>query len=146
MSDPWKRAAKDLAKYPEAVLNALDAAGRGVSVRQLQPRFDAPTGTLPVALPETLGVVEGPASLLAHYHDAQLWNMHSMLIKGRLERRDGAWVFVAVSYRPNSPMDFLRGTRVAARKYLERRGLPRPKPAYDVIHRLFDEASRIEDP
>ena len=146
MSEPWKRAKKDLAKYPEAVLNAVDAGGRGVSVRQLQLAFDAQRGTLPVTLPESLGVVEGPASLLAHYHDEQLWNLRSMLIKGRLERRDGAWVFVAGSYRPNTPMDFLRGTRVAARKYLERRGLPRPKPAYDVIRRLFDEASRIEDP
>jgi len=43
-------------------------------------------------------------------------------------------------------MDFLRGTRVSAAKYLERRGLPRPKPDYAVIERLFEEASKISDP
>ena len=82
----WKRAAKDLRKYPEVVVTGIDAAGRG------------------------------------------------------------AWVFVASSYRPNSPMNLLRGTRVAAREYLERRELPRPKLNYAVIHRLFEEAARVEDP
>jgi hypothetical protein len=43
-------------------------------------------------------------------------------------------------------MDFLRGTRVSARKYLERRGLPWPKPNYEVINRLFEEAGKISDP
>jgi len=142
----WKRAKKDLGKYPEAVVNAKDAEGRGVSVRQRELAFDVTTGTMPVAIPSALGVVAGPATLLGHFHDEKLWNMHTMSIKGSLEQRAGQWVFVASSYRPASAMDFLHGTRVSARKYLERRGLPRPKPNYEVIHRLFAEAGKLSDP
>ncbi|MBK6574779.1 MAG: hypothetical protein IPG17_00975 [Sandaracinaceae bacterium] len=142
----WKRAKKDLGTYQEAVINVKDAEGRGVSVRQLKPALDVATGTMPVAIPSALGAVPGPATLLAHFHDEKLWNMRTMSIKGSVEQRAGQWVFVASSYRPASPMDFLRGTRVSAAKYLERRGLPRPKPNYEVIHRLFDEAGTISDP
>lgn len=142
----WKRVKKDLGKYPEAVLNTKDAEGRGVSVRQTQLAFDEATGTLPVSIPSALGAVAGPATLLAHFHDEKVWNMHSMSIKGALEQRAGQWVFVTSSYRPARIMDFLRGTRVSAAKYLERRGLPRPKPDYAVIERLFEEASKISDP
>jgi hypothetical protein len=142
----WKRAKKDLGTYQEAVINVKDAEGRGVSVRQLKPAFDVATGTMPVAIPTALGVVAGPATLLAHFHDEKLWNMRTMSIKGSVEQREGQWVFVASGYRPASPMDFLRGTRVSAAKYLERRGLTRPKPNYEVIHRLFAEASKISDP
>lgn len=142
----WKRAKKDLGKYPEVVVNAKDAEGRGVSVRQRTVVFDEATGTLPVSLPSTLGVVPGPATVLGHFHDEKVWNMHSMSIKGMLEQRGGQWVFVASSYVPAKIMDFLKGTRVSARKYLDRRGLPWPKPNYEVIHRLFKEAAEIKDP
>lgn len=142
----WKRAKKDLSKYPEAVLNAKDAEGRGVSVRQRDLAFDVATGTMPVKLPSSLGAVAGPATLLGHFHDDKVWNMHSMSIRGTLEQRAGQWVFVASSYQPARIMDFLRGTRVSARKYLERRGLPWPKPNYEVINRLFEEAGKIVDP
>lgn len=142
----WKRAKKDLSKYPEAVLNAKDAEGRGVSVRQRELAFDVATGTMPVKLPSSLGAVAGPATLLGHFHDDKVWNMHTMSIRGTLEQRAGQWVFVASSYQPARIMDFLRGTRVSARKYLERRGLPWPKPNYEVINRLFEEAGKISDP
>jgi hypothetical protein len=34
----WSEAAKELAKFPEAVVTALDSAGYPVSVRQVAPR------------------------------------------------------------------------------------------------------------
>ena len=126
----WKRAKKDLGKYPEVVVNAKDAEGRGVSVRQRTVVFDEATGTLPVSLPSTLGVVPGPATVLGHFHDEKVWNMHSMSIKGALEQRAGQWVFVASSYRPARIMDFLRGTRGWERS--ADGGAPSPGAAVDA--------------
>ena len=43
-----------------------------------------------------------PRACSAHHHDDKLWNLHAVLIKGRLQRRDGGWVFVSVSFTPPS--------------------------------------------
>jgi hypothetical protein len=71
----WAEAAKALAKYPEAVVTALDIGGYPVSIRQATSRYDAETGCMPVAWPPAFAVAEGPASMLCHYHDEKLWNM-----------------------------------------------------------------------
>ena len=93
----WKRAKKDLGKYPEVVVNAKDAEGRGVSVRQRTVAFDEATGSMPVSIPNALGAIAGPATLLGHFHDEKVWNMHTMSIKGTLEQRAG-WKLWAANY------------------------------------------------
>lgn len=141
----WHKAARDLSHYPEAVVNALDSDGYPVSVRQLSPRYDGERGTLPLTIPPSLRIVEGPASLLAHVHNEQLWGLKAMLIKGRIERHGEGWQFVSVEYKSRPPWHMLKDVKRAVAQYLAKRGLARPKVAYDVIHRLQREARAIKD-
>jgi hypothetical protein len=141
----WNKAARDLSAYREAVLNAVDVDGFPVSVRQTTPRYDVETGTLPLRLPSTLRLAEGPASLLAHHHDDKLWSLKAMLIRGRIEQRGDSWQFVSLEYKTRPPWTMLKDARRAVEQYLSKRGLPRPRIAYDVIHRLQREAKSIKD-
>jgi len=97
----WAEAAKALAKFPEAVVTAVDDAGYPVSVRLTAPRYDAETGQMPVVWPPDFAITEGPATVLCHYHDEKLWNIRSLQIKGRLERRGPHdWVFISTHLPP----------------------------------------------
>ncbi|HEX9297410.1 MAG TPA: hypothetical protein VF881_16320 [Polyangiaceae bacterium] len=142
----WARAARDLAAYREAVVNAVDGEDYPLSVRQTAPVLDPATGTMPVAIPGALGAVAGPASVLAHFHDAKLWKLRAMLIKGRLERRGDHWIFVATEYiPPPGPFAVIARARKATAKYLATRR-PRPEVAFDVIQRIWIDAANVEDP
>lgn len=141
----WHKAASDLSHYHEVVLNALDSDGYPVSVRQLAPRYDAEKGTLQLLIPSTMRIAEGAASLLAHVHNEQLWNLKAMLIKGRIERDGDRWQFVSTEYKSRPPWLMLRDVKRAVEQYLTKRGLTRPKVAYDVIHRLQREARTMKD-
>jgi hypothetical protein len=144
----WAEAANWLGKFDEAVLTVLDADGYPLSVRVDAHAYDAGTGRLPAALPDVLDAAEGPANLLCHYHDEKLWKLKAIQVRGRLEKRDGEWDFVTTSFEPPSKLAlfaFLKGTGVAARKYLDRRGLKRPEvnwASVDEIKRRVSEAKR----
>jgi hypothetical protein len=140
----WARAAKEVAKFSEGVLTALDARGYPLSVRQTDLAYDAATGTLPVKLPDSLGAIEGPANLLCHYHNEKLWDMRMAAIKGRLERRDGGWLFVSSAFNPPSMLAQLRGIPRAADAYLEKRGLPRPEVNFAAIAQLWERAAKLQ--
>jgi hypothetical protein len=142
----WREAGKAVAAFSEGVLTALDAGGFPVSVRQLSLPYDRTTGRMPVQVPDVLGVVEGPANLLCHTHDDQLWNQKMAQLKGRLEREGDGWVFVTTAYAPPSMVAMIRGVHRSADAYLAKRGLPRPKVAFDVIERLWQRAAAIEKP
>lgn len=137
---------RHLARFKEAVLSALDGEGRPFSVRQASVAWDASARSMRVAIPESLGAVEGPASVLCHSHDERLWKLRAIQLKGRLERRDGEWVFVLTSFAPPSAIKMMRGARRAARKYLDKRGLPWPKVSFDAIAEMWRDAARIQDP
>ena len=65
-------------------------------------------------VPDALRAVEGPANLLCHYHDEKLWKLNAIQIKGRVENRDGAWVFVSTTFNAPSKLamlSFIKGTR-----------------------------------
>ncbi len=79
----WAEAATWLARFPDAVLTAVDPAGYPVSVRQTAPRYDPATGKFPLVWPPDLPVAEGPATVLCHHHDEKLWNLKQIQIKGR---------------------------------------------------------------
>lgn len=141
----WNKAAKDLSEYAEAVVNLMDADGFPLSVRQVAPRFDPEQGTMPLLIPASLRPTAGPASLLAHFHNNQLWQLKAMLIRGRVEQRGDTWTFVGSEYKPRSVWGQFKDVKRAVEQYLSKRGLARPKIAYDVIHRLFREAQSIKD-
>jgi hypothetical protein len=133
----WAEAAKWVAKFPEGVVTAVDGQGYPVSARQTSLPYDAAAGSLPVTVPESLGALPGPASLLCHKHDEQLWGIEMILLRGRLEERESGLVFVTESFTPPSALALIRNMRRSARRYLDRRNLPRPKVDFGVIDQLW---------
>jgi hypothetical protein len=138
----WSEAAKRLAGYDEAVVTAVDPAGYPVSIRQAAPCYEPGTGEFTVEWPSLLAVTEGPATVLCHSHDEKLWNIKQLQIKGRLERRAGQWVFVSTELRP-SPASQLgiflrlaRDMRKSGKRYLDRRGLEKPKVNWEALKAL----------
>jgi hypothetical protein len=142
----WAEAAKHVAKFDEAVITALDASGFPVSVRQSKLSYDAATGTMPISLPDALGAVEGPANLVCHFHDEKLWGLRNISLKGRVERRAGAWVFQTTLFNPPSMWKAIKGMRTSMKSYLAQRNLPVPKVDFAVIDAMWRDAAEIPDP
>ena len=139
----WTEAAKWLGKFDGAVLTMLDADGYPASVRVDSAAYDAGTGELLANLPSELHIVDGPANLLCHYHDEKLWKLNMISIKGRVENRDGSWVFATTAF--NAPgklamLSFLKGVRVAGQKYLDKRGLSRPQVNWASVKEIARRA------
>jgi hypothetical protein len=141
----WPDIVKRLPRFASAVLTGLDAAGDPVSLR-CQPTPDHRAQVLRVAVPEGLGMVPGPAGLLCHHHDEQLWGLRSFLLRGRLERTGQGWVFRPRQLVPGmdttllSNLRLLRTGRRTAKRYLAARGLPRPTIPWDHYQQLMDQA------
>lgn len=135
----WAEAAKWLNKFDEAVLTVLDSDGYPASVR-VDPRgYDSARGELPGTVPDAVRAVEGPANLMCHYHDEKMGKLRAILIKGRVENRDGAWVFVSTAFSPPSKLQvfsFLKAIRVSAQKYLDKRGLKRPAVNWVAVREI----------
>jgi hypothetical protein len=75
----------------------------------------------------------GPASLLCHSHDEQLWNLRSFAAVGDLRPDGDRWIFTPTRFVPGGapagPLGMIRVVRqlrAAAAKYLRARGLGRP--------------------
>jgi hypothetical protein len=138
----WSAAAQEVAKFPEAVLTALDPSGYPVSVRQVAPHYDPASGEFTARWPPDLPVTEGPAMVLCHYHDENLWNIKQLQIKGRLERRADQWVFTSTDLRrpPRSQLTLFwhmaRDMRRAGRRYVDRRGLEMPTLNFEALQAL----------
>jgi hypothetical protein len=141
----WAEAAKWLAKFPEAVVTAVDAEGYPVSIRETAPRYNAETGQMSIAWPDGVAVAEGPATVVCHSHDEKVWNIKAMQIKGRLERRTADWVFTSTAFTPPSGMlitfwRLSKNGRAAAKRYLDKRGLPPPVVNWGAIDELWRRA------
>src|SRR6266545_5845768 len=119
----WPDIATRLPRFASAVLTGLDSRGDPVSVR-CQPTLDHHAQVLRAAVPEGLGMVPGPAGLLCHYHDEQLWGLRSFLLKGTLERTGHDWMFRPRELVPGmdttllSNLRLLRKGRRTAKRYL----------------------------
>jgi hypothetical protein len=130
--EQWPVLTRWLAGFPDAVLSGLDADGGPVSAR-CRPHPDHARQRLELVGPPALTLRPGPASLLCHSHDAELWRLRSFLVRGRIERSAAGWSFVPSRLVPGTgmsgPIGDLRGfvaARRRAARYLTRRGLPRP--------------------
>jgi hypothetical protein len=142
----WPEIVKRLPRYSSAVLTGLDSGGDPISVR-CQPTLDHQAQVLRVLMPDGLGVVPGPAGLLCHRHNEQLWDLKSFLLRGTLEPTGHGWVF-----RPRqlvggmdttllSNLRLLRNGRRTAKHYLAARGLRRPTIPWAHYAQLKDQAS-----
>ncbi|MEU5550839.1 pyridoxamine 5'-phosphate oxidase family protein [Micromonospora sp. NPDC047793] len=124
--------AEVLAAYPSVVLAARDGAGAPLLVRTTAT---AGSGGYRVVVPDGVDPVEGAASLLVHRHDAQLWSLHNANVRGELVRSADGWTLrphrlvepaARHKARMTDSLRTVRTTRAATRRYLDRRGLPRP--------------------
>jgi hypothetical protein len=136
-SATWDAVLAALGEFEMLVLTGRDAAGFPVSLR-CRPEPDHATRILRVRPPAWFDAQAGPASLMGHSHDAQLWNLRSFLARGTLQPGVDGLVFRPVSWTgtPRGVRGTLRtllGTRRAAAGYLRRRGLPRPTVPWDTI-------------
>ncbi len=129
----WPDILDNLPDYESAVLSWLDEAGRVGSAR-CHPAPDVPGDRLRLALPDDLALAPGPACLLWHRHDENLWNLHSFAVRGVLGKDEVGWFVRPEQFVPGvgvggwrSYARFLVDGRRTAARYLAKRGLPRPR-------------------
>ena len=147
----WDDIVRHLPDFESAVLTGLDPEGYPYSVR-CRPRTDPVGRTLRVLLPVEASLRAGPASLLCHRHDENLWNLKSFLVRGTLSRDAQGWSFHAQRFIPaagiGGPMGMVRfvtGSRRSAKRYLKKRGLPRPRIPWEEINAIKAQARTGED-
>jgi hypothetical protein len=122
-----------LPAYASIVLSARDEAGGPTLTRTT---VEADGDAWRVAVPDDVAVAAGPASLLVHRHDDQLWNLHNANVAGVLARDERGWLLTPSRliepggrHRASlaDPIRTVRECRATTKRYLERRGLDRPK-------------------
>lgn len=140
----WDDIVKYLGEFPNAVLTAVDDAGYPLSVR-CTPEPDISNQVMRLKLPSYSGFQIGSASLLCHSHDELLWNLKSFLVVGSLERDDKGWILVPRRFIPGigignfflGLIKMTRDGRRTAKRYLDKRGLQRPKIPWNEINDLY---------
>ncbi|SRR2546430_4129505 len=147
----WDKITRNLKKYQRAVLAGMDAMGCPFSVRCV-PEMDANAQVLRVQLPPGVQLQSGPASPLCHEHNELLWNMESFLLRGNLMQDGQGWSFQPQQFIPGAPGAGLRAllpsvrwlldSRGTAKRYLEKRHLPRPSVPWDEIMEVKAQALR----
>ncbi len=142
----WPKLIKNLTRFPNAVLTALDADGYPFSIRCV-PKADPVAQVLRLLLPPGAPLQSGPASLMCHSHDKLLWNLSNFLVRGSLQQDGQGWLFRPTQLIPGTgfanPLDGLRmffKARESAKRYLAKRGLPRPAIPWEQVRALRAEA------
>ena len=142
----WAEIEKYLPRFESAVLNGRDAEGYTYSLR-CRPKQDRPAGILRVDIAEGTNVQPGPASLLCHSHDEELWNQKIFLLRGRLEKSEAGYAFAPEKFIPGigigGPLGVVRmvlGMRKASAAYLKGRGLARPSIPWAEVEAVKEEA------
>ena len=136
----WAEIRLHLGGFSSPVLTGVDGDGYPFSVR-CTVSLDETQQALRVSLPAWIRIRQGPAGLLCHGHNDLLWDLHSFLARGTLEPIGGeTWVFRPSRLVPGMGIGGLAGMarfalakRRAARRYLQRRGLARPKIDWAVL-------------
>jgi len=111
------------------------------SMRRVRVTGPGAAGRLRLDVPPDDQLREGPASLLAHGHDEQLWSLRSVVVTGELMAADG-WTFRperVVGGGSGSPLAVVRQLRELRRTadgYLAKRSLPRPAIAWSSLRAL----------
>lgn len=144
----WYEITRTIPRYESAVLSFVDGNGFPFSVRCV-PQPDEARQVLRITLPPDVTAQPGPASLMSHHHDEQLWNLRGYNVIGELEGEGGAvWVlrprkFVpGMDSNPLGSLSLIREARRAAQRYLDKRGLPRPQVDWSGIKQLHVEARK----
>lgn len=132
------RLARATERFPVPRLTVLQPSGYPASV--LCPaEVLAGEGVLRLRVPSWLSPRPGPASLMSHRHDEELWHLAGYLSRGTLRPDGGGWLFQPASFAsfggsgPAGQLALIRDTRRAARAYLQRRGTPPPPIPWDKL-------------
>ncbi len=149
----WDEVGRHLRGFSSPVLTGVDNDGYPVSIR-CAPQLDATAQVLRVSLPACTGIRPGPASLLCHEHNQLLWDLRSFLVRGTLESIGGeTWLFRPKRFVPGVGIGGLTGIvrfavakRRAARRYLQRRGLARPRIDWVQLKALEARARQMSTP
>jgi hypothetical protein len=141
----WTEIEKHLPQFESAVLNARDGEGYPYSVR-CHPEQDRPAGILRIDISDRTNLQPGPASLLCHSHDEELWNQKIFLLRGSLEETDDGHAFRPEKFVPSigtgGPLGAVRmilGVRKATAAYLKKRNLERPRIPWTEVANLKNE-------
>lgn len=144
----FSRIVKELGEFPNAVLTGLDPEGYPFSVR-CRPESDAAAQVFRVQVPEGVPIRPGRAGLLCHKHDELLWHLRSFLVRGTLERGERGWALRPEEFVPGagiggvmSLVKWVLGARRDTKRYLAKRGLPRPTVPWDEINAIKEQAKR----
>jgi hypothetical protein len=144
----WPKLRQCLAQFPTTVITGLDAAGYPISFR-CTPQADDARQVLIVSVPSGVSVQPGPAGLLCHSHNDELWDLKNFAAQGRLEQDAGRWVFQphrlllgAGTSGPFGDFQLLINSRRAAQAYLTKRNLPRPVIPWAEIKALRAAAKK----
>jgi hypothetical protein len=134
----WTELTQAMAGFPDAVLR-VNAQGFPLSVR-CRPRLDPALRVLHVDRAPGVALLDGPASLLCHSHDRNLWRLRSFLVRGQLTTTGTTWVFHPVALVAGTglsgPVGDVRSfwaARQRAGRYLARRGLTRPTVPWQLV-------------
>jgi hypothetical protein len=119
----------------------MDGDGWPACVR-CRPRYDRVRAVLRCDRAPGVDIVEGPASLLWHSHDARLARLRSFLVRGDLVVNGAEWVLTPTPTRtragpgmsgPLGDVAAFRAARRRAGRYLAARGLDRPLIPWDRL-------------
>jgi len=143
----WGEIVEHLAEFPSAVLTGVDAKGYPFSIRCRPEPDDAQEELRIRLLYDTPAIRPGPASLLCHSHDENLWNQKSFLVRGTLSQEDQGWSFHPQQFIPGAGtgglrgmVGFIAGARKNTKRYLRRRRLARPSVPWDEIETIKRQA------
>jgi hypothetical protein len=149
----WPELRRNLRGFSRPVLTGVDSDGYPISSRcVLEP--DETEQVLRLSLPAWTRIRPGPASLLCHGHNDLLWDLRSFMVRGTLEPAGGeTWVFRPTRIVPGIGIGGLPGMirfavakRRAAGRYLQRRGLPRPRIDWAQLKALQARARQSSAP
>jgi hypothetical protein len=135
----WDKLLQQASRFNNAVLNARDITGYPVSIRT-PITADHEQHVLHLRVPDEAEVVSGPASLLFHDHDQNIWNQHVLLVRGEVLETAQGWDFRPLRLVPGIGMEgplsmfrLIRDARRTTNTYLAKRGLARPHVSWERL-------------
>ena len=142
----WTEIIKHMPEFHSAVLTAIDAAGSPFSLR-CHPRPDPAIQALRFDIWPGLKLQTGKACLLFHKHDERLWNLKSFVVRGSIIQDESGWLLQPERFIPGigiggirNYLSFVVNGRKHTTRYLKRRGLKRPKIAWNELAVLMERA------
>jgi len=138
--------ARALDDFPSAVLTVIDSDGYPVSIRCTAAYHT--TGLVIRPVPGWVELEPGRACLMGHSHNQDLWDLCAVLSRGSLVEMRGTFEFRPETFSRTSGgsivefISWFRRARRAAKTYLRRSGIDRPRVPWALIAAAKSDADR----